>query len=144
MRVVSLLASGTEIVCALGAGEMLVGRSHECDNPEWVRRLPVCTRPAFDINQSSGDIEAGGGRGLRAHEPLYHVDADLINRLKPDLLITQVHCDVCAVTPGDVARAGCAAANQVVALSAGSVSGIYDGIRSVAHALAREQAGEEL
>ena len=49
VRIVSLLASATEIVCALGAGEMLVGRSHECDNPEWVRRLPACSDPAFDV-----------------------------------------------------------------------------------------------
>lgn len=54
MRIVSLLASGTEVVCGLGAGKDLVGRSHECDNPDWVKRLPVCTRPAF----------AGGGSGL--------------------------------------------------------------------------------
>ena len=53
MRVVSLLASGTEIVCALGAGGMLVGRSHECDNPAWVGSLPACSEPAFDISVSS-------------------------------------------------------------------------------------------
>ena len=56
MRIVSLLASATEIVCALGAGEMLVGRSHECDNPDWVRRLPSCSDPAFDVSVSSGEM----------------------------------------------------------------------------------------
>src|SRR5258706_896666 len=56
MRIVSLLASATEIVCALGAGEMLVGRSHECDNPEWVRRLPGCTGPALYVSGSNGEI----------------------------------------------------------------------------------------
>jgi iron complex transport system substrate-binding protein len=55
--IVSLLASATEIVCALGAGEMLVGRSHECDNPEWVRRLLACSDPAFDVWVSSGEID---------------------------------------------------------------------------------------
>src|SRR5262249_31615422 len=96
-------------------------------------------------NRSSRDIDAEVRRRVRANEPLYHVDADLIDRLKPDLLITQVHCDVCAVTPQDVERAGCSAlADQVVSLSAGSVAGIYDGIQSVAHALNRHQAGEEL
>lgn len=145
MRVVSLLASGTEITCALGAGEALVGRSHECDNPEWVRHLPACTRPAFDISVSSRKIDAEVRRRLKASEPLYSVEADLINRLKPDLLITQVHCDVCAVTPDDVERSGCSVlANQVVSLSAGSIAGIYDGIRRVANALGREQAGGEL
>ena len=58
MRVVSLLASGTEIVVGLGAGEWLVGRSHECDNPPWVTGLPDCTRPAFDVSMSSGQIDA--------------------------------------------------------------------------------------
>src|SRR5262252_3807599 len=102
MRVISLLASGTEIVCALGAGDSLVGRSHECDHPTWVRTLPACTRPAFDVTGSSRAIDAEVRRRLHAGEPLYHVDADLIRRLEPDLLITQVHCDVCAVTPADV------------------------------------------
>ena len=145
MRVVSLLASGTEIVCALGAGDTLVGRSHECDNPAWVRTLPACTRPAFDITVSSREIDAEVRRRLKASEPLYHVDADLIRRLEPDLLITQVHCEVCAVTPEDVARAGCSVlTDHVVALSAGSVAGIYDGIRSVANAIGRPAAGDAL
>src|SRR5436190_3158237 len=84
VRVISLLASATEIVCALGAGEMLVGRSHECDNPSWVRRLPACSSPAFDISVSSGQIDAEVRRRLRAGEPLYHVHAELIQELRPD------------------------------------------------------------
>jgi iron complex transport system substrate-binding protein len=143
MRIVSLLASGTEIVCALGAGEWLVGRSHECDNPGWVRALPACTRPAFDVDVSSGAIDAEVRRRIATGEPLYHVDTDLIRSLAPGLLITQMHCAVCAVTPDDVARAGGeTVAEQVVALSAGSVGGIYDGIRRVAAALDRAVVGE--
>lgn len=83
MRIVSLLASGTEIVCGLGAGDALVGRSHECDNPEWVKRLPCCTQPAFDIEMSSREIDAEVRRRLRAGEPLYHVDAELIEASRP-------------------------------------------------------------
>ena len=138
MRIVSLLASGTEIVCGLGAGEWLVGRSHECDNPPWVVKLPVCTRPTFDISMSSGQIDAEVRRRLKAALPLYHVDTDLINSLKPDLLITQEHCDVCAVTPADVERSGCVVASQVVALQAGNIQGIFDGIYSIGQALRRE------
>src|SRR3954465_14281411 len=104
MRIVSLLASATEIVCALGAGEMLVGRSHECDNPGWVTRLPKCSEPAFDVTVSSGEIDAEVRRRLRAGEPLYRIDTELIEALKPDLLLTQLHCEVCAITPGDVER----------------------------------------
>jgi iron complex transport system substrate-binding protein len=145
MRVISLLASGTEIVCALGAGDTLVGRSHECDHPGWVRTLPACTRPAFDVTVSSRAIDAEVRRRLHAGEPLYLVDADLLQALQPDLLITQVHCDVCAVTPDDVSRAGCAGhAAPIVSLSAGSVAGIYDGIRTIAHALHRDEAGVQL
>jgi iron complex transport system substrate-binding protein len=145
MRVISLLASGTEIICALGAGDWLVGRSHECDNPEWVRKLPACTRPAFDVEMPSGEIDAEVRRRLKAGEPLYHIDTDLIRDLRPDLLITQAHCEVCAVTPGDVERAGCGTlAAQVLALSAGTVRGIFDGMMSVAQAIGRPAAGEAL
>jgi iron complex transport system substrate-binding protein len=144
MRVVSLLASGTEIVCGLGAGEWLVGRSHECDNPSWVAGLPACTRPAFDVSVSSGEIDAEVRRRLKAGEPLYHVDTELINALEPDLLITQEHCQVCAVTPVDVKRAGCVAAGQVLALRAGNVQGILDGVFSIGRALGREQHAANL
>lgn len=145
MRVISLLASGTEIVCALGAGDALVGRSHECDNPEWVRKLPACTRPAFDVSMSSGKIDAEVRRRLKLHEPLYHVDAELIRELRPDLLITQVHCEVCAVTPDDVARVGCGIlSSQVLALSAGTVEGIFDGVMSIARGMELLPAGEDL
>lgn len=144
-RIISLLASGTEIVCALGASAHLVARSHECDNPPWVRALPSCTRPAFDTTLSSGEIDAEVRRRLHLHEPLYHVDADLIRDLHPDLLITQMHCDVCAVTPDDVARVGCnLLASQVLALGAGTVDGIFDGIRSIARSLHLQPAGEDL
>jgi iron complex transport system substrate-binding protein len=145
VRVISLLASGTEIVCALGAGDMLIGRSHECDNPDWVTRLPVCTKPAFDVSVSSAQIDAEVRRRLKAGEPLYHVDTDLIRELKPDLIITQAHCQVCAVTPDDVQRAGCGPlAQQVLALSAGSVEGIYAGVIALAEALHRPPAGTKL
>ena len=145
MRIVSLLASGTEIVCGLGAGKDLVGRSHECDNPDWIKRLPVCTWPAFDVEMSSRAINAEVSRRIRANEPLYYIDAELIARLDPDLLITQEHCDVCAVTPRDVARSGCESlAHQVLALSAGSVPGIYDGILAVGKAINRTSAASAL
>jgi iron complex transport system substrate-binding protein len=144
MRVVSLLAGGTEIVCGLGAGDSLVGRSHECDNPDWVHRLPSCTSPAFDVTVTSGQIDAEVRRRLKAGEPLYNIDTNLIRSLKPDLLITQAHCEVCAVTPGDVQRADCVIAGQVLALLGGSLAGIYEGIRNVARSMDREEAGEAL
>jgi iron complex transport system substrate-binding protein len=145
MRVVSLLASATEIVCALGAGEMLVGRSHECDNPNWVRRLPPCSSPAFDVSVSSREIDREVRRRLRSGEPLYHVDGELIRELRPDLLITQAHCEVCAVTPGDVQRTGaCALTAQQIALSASSLEDIFESIRQISQALGLEEQGKVL
>src|ERR1700677_2004527 len=95
MRIVSLLASATEIVCALGAGEMLVGRSHECDWPEWGRGLPRCSEPAFDVSGSSAAIDAEVRRRIAAGEEMYRVNGDLIRELGPDLVIAQSHCEVC-------------------------------------------------
>jgi iron complex transport system substrate-binding protein len=145
MRIVSLLSSATEIVCALGAGEMLVARSHECDNPDWVRRLPGCSEPAFDISVSSREIDTEVRRRLRSGEPLYLVHGEMIRELRPDLLITQAHCEVCAVTPGDVERSGaCALTAQQIALSASSLEGIFQSIRQIAQALGVEERGEVL
>src|SRR6266849_7652445 len=145
MRVVSLLASATEIVCALGAGEMLVGRSHECDNPDWVRRLPACSEPAFDVSVSSREIDTEVRRRLRSGEPLYHVHGELIRELHPDLLITQAHCEVCAVAPGDVQRsAACALTTQQMALSAASLEEIFQSILRISKALGLEEQGEAL
>ena len=143
MRIVSLLASATEIVCALGAGEMLVGRSHECDNPDWVRSLPACSSPAFDIAVSSGEIDAEVRRRLRSGEPLYHIHGELIRELRADLLITQSHCEVCAVTPGDVERSGaCLPAAHQVALSASNLDEIFQGILQIGQALGLEDRAE--
>jgi iron complex transport system substrate-binding protein len=145
VRIVSLLASATEIVCALDAGEMLVGRSHECDNPAWVRRLPACSEPAFDISVSSHEIDAEVRRRLRASEPLYILHSDRIRDLAPDLVITQDHCEVCAVTPGDVERSGaCGLGADQLALSASSVEGIFEGIRQAAARLGLVERGRAL
>ena len=143
MRIVSLLASATEIVCALGAGEMLVGRSHECDNPAWVRSLPACSSPAFDIAVSSGEIDAEVRRRLRSGEPLYHIHGELIRELHADVLITQSHCEVCAVTPGEVERSGaCLPAAQQVALSASNLHEVFQGILQIGQALGLEDRAE--
>jgi iron complex transport system substrate-binding protein len=145
MRVISLLASGTEIVCALGSGESLVGRSHECDNPPWVRSLPACSEPAFDVGVSSREIDAEVNRRIRSGQPLYCIHTDLIRDLAPDLVITQAHCEVCAVTPGDVERSGCDTPTaSVLALTAGSLEGVFDGIMRIAEALGKQSDGYAL
>jgi iron complex transport system substrate-binding protein len=74
MRIVSLLASGTELVVALGLGDFLVGRSHECDHPPWVKRLPALSRPTFDVTGTSAEVDARVRERLRAGAPLYEID----------------------------------------------------------------------
>src|ERR1700730_13713762 len=145
VRIVSLLASATEIVCALDAGEMLVGRSHECDNPPWVRALPACSEPAFDVSVSSNEIDAEVRRRLLAAEPLYILHSDLIRELAPDLVITQAHCEVCAVTPGDVERSGaCGLTVDQLALSASAVEDIFESVQQVAERLGLGERGRAL
>ena len=142
MRIVSLLASATEIVCALDAGASLVGRSHECDNPHWVQSLPPCSEPAFDVSVSSRSIDAEVNRRIRSGEPLYRIHTERIRALKPDVIIAQSHCEVCAVTPGDVKRSGCETlAKTVLGLSAGSLDGIFESVREIARVIGKEDVG---
>lgn len=141
VRVVSLLASATEIVCALDRGNLLVGRSHECDHPTWVRALPCCSEPAFDVTVSSEAIHAEVGRRIRAGEPLYRIDRERIVELRPDLIFAQEHCDVCAITPGDV---GCIPGARIVSLNPGSLAGVFDSILQVAEALEIPNTGRGL
>jgi iron complex transport system substrate-binding protein len=141
LRIVSLLASATEIICALGAGERLVGRSHECDNPPWVRSLPACSEPAFDISQSSSEIDREVRRRIHSGEPLYRIHSDRIRELAPDLIVAQSHCEVCAVTPGDVERNDCLGSARVLALSASTVEEIFASVLDIARALDLEERG---
>jgi iron complex transport system substrate-binding protein len=139
VRIASLLASGTELVCALGAGDELVARSHECDTPAWVTHLPPASRPAFDVSGTSAQIDARVRERLRAGQPLYEIDEALLTRLAPDVLITQTHCEVCAVTPSDLDRqAPSLCRQQVVALETGTLAAILDGFSAVARVIHRE------
>src|ERR1700726_4029569 len=97
-RVVSLIASATEIVCALGFEDQLVGRSHECDFPPSVRRLPACTEPKFNVAGSSYAIDQRVKAILQEALSVYRVHADTLNRLQPDVIVTQSQCEVCAVS----------------------------------------------
>ncbi|MGO9834145.1 MAG: ABC transporter substrate-binding protein [Polyangiaceae bacterium] len=142
MRVVSLLASATETVCELGAGDTLVGRSHECDHPAWVQRLPSLSRPSFDITGSSADIDRRVRERLATGAPLYEVDERALAALAPDVLLTQTHCEVCAVTPGNLAPELCR--QPVAALETGTLQGILDGFVEVARVLGVEDRGAAL
>src|SRR3954452_10610081 len=101
-RIVSLIASATEIVCALGFEDQLVGRSHECDYPESVKRLPVLTEPKFNVEGSSYQIDQRVKAILQEATSVYRVHADRLKELRPDVILTQSQCEVCAVSQKDV------------------------------------------
>src|SRR5438067_2357993 len=101
-RIVSLIASATEIVCALGFEDSLVGRSHECDFPPSVKRLPICTGPRFKVEGSSAEVDAHVKQILQQALSVYHVDAEKLRALRPDIIVTQTQCEVCAVSAKDV------------------------------------------
>ncbi|MFB6247948.1 MAG: cobalamin-binding protein [Salinibacter sp.] len=97
MRIVSLLPAATEWVCALGAADRLVGRSHECDYPPEIRDRPIVTAPTFDAADDSAAINDAVQKQVQAGLSLYEVDLDRLRALDPDLVVTQDQCDVCAV-----------------------------------------------
>jgi iron complex transport system substrate-binding protein len=102
LRIVSLLSSATEMLFALGLGESVVAVSHECDWPPEVAKKPRATTSAIDSSRSSGEIDLQVRTKLAAGEPLYGVDSDLIAAMRPELIVTQAQCDVCAVRLDDV------------------------------------------
>ncbi|MEO7910966.1 MAG: cobalamin-binding protein [Roseiflexaceae bacterium] len=106
MRIVSLLPSATEIVCALGLSEALVGVTHECDYPPIARSRPIVTRSLLDHSGStSEEIDHSVSQRLRDGLSLYELDYALLAQIAPDLVLTQALCEVCAVAYGDVERA---------------------------------------
>src|SRR5260370_31715952 len=137
-RIVSLIASPTEIVHALGHFESLVGRSHECDFPEAVASLPVCTRPAIPVSGDSREIDRLVKDRLRAAISVYEVFPDVLERLQPTHIITQTQCEVCAVSLKDVEAAlasGISSNPRIVPLHPNSLADVLDDIRRVAAAL---------
>jgi iron complex transport system substrate-binding protein len=146
-RIVSLIASATEIVCALGMEEHLVGRSQECDFPPSVLRLPICTEPKFDVQGSSYQIDHRVKGILQEGLSVYRVDADRLRQLRPDVIITQTQCEVCAVSQRDVEEAVCQWLDdrpQIVPLAPHALTDVWDDIRRVAQALDILQRGEDL
>ena len=137
-RVISLLPAATEIVASLGMLDSLVGVSHECDYPEEVNRKPRVTRCEIDESGlPSAEVDRWVHERLRASGTLYTMDEDLVRRLRPDAILTQRLCDVCAVAYGTVARfAGTLPGPpRVVNLEPSSLADILQDIRAVGEAL---------
>ena len=105
MRIVSLLPSATEILFAIGAGDEVVGVTHECDYPPPARQLPRLTAAAGPVLESSAEIDRHVRQSVHAGSSLYLLDAALLQRLAPDLIVTQELCAVCAVSYDIVAGA---------------------------------------
>lgn len=104
-RVVSLLPAATEFVCALGARGRLVGRSHECDFPEPIRTLPSLTAPGIDPMTSGAAIDVAVKEKSESGQPLFRLDAKRLRELRPDLILTQAQCAVCAISEEDLRAA---------------------------------------
>jgi iron complex transport system substrate-binding protein len=136
MRIVSLLPSATEIVCELGLGDQLVGVTHECDYPPFVRKLPKVTRTSIPHDASSQDIDARVRERLKTQRALYTLDLPTLERLQPELIITQALCDVCAVAEAEVSGAACRLPGQpkVVNLEPMRLAEVFDCLRLVGDA----------
>jgi iron complex transport system substrate-binding protein len=105
MRVATLLPSATEIVCAVGAQNELVGISHECDYPPGVERLSVLTRPRKALPRRSSDIDREVREILRDALAVYEIELERLRAARPDVVVTQDLCNVCAVSIDDVRQA---------------------------------------
>src|SRR5688572_21328171 len=101
-RIVSLIPSATEILCALGSRERLVGVSHECDYPPDVRGLPVLSQPKVDPGRPSAELDRGVRTLVEQGLSVYRVKVEDLAALRPDLIVTQHQCEVCAVSLSDV------------------------------------------
>lgn len=146
-RIVSLIASATEIVSALGFEAQLVGRSHECDFPTGVNRLPVCTSPKFAVEGLSYEIDQRVKAVLQESLSVYRVDADLLERLQPTHVITQSQCEVCAVSLKDVEQAVCQFTGSrpaLVSLEPNSLADVWADIRRVGVSLDAGERAEDL
>ena len=146
LRVLSLLSAATEIVYRLGCDHLLVGRSHGCDDPPLATTLPVATAPRIDPNAPSAQIDEAVRAQSVAGGPVYHIHADLVKRLRPDVVITQEQCRICAVTPEDV-TAACALSPgliKLVTIKPITLDDVLGDVTTIAAALGVPERGERL
>lgn len=147
MRIVSLLPSATEIVCSLGLEESLVGITHECDHPEAIRDRPVLTAAKIEARgKTSREIDHAVASSLSGHEGIYTLDEERLAALKPDLVLTQELCDVCAVSYKEVKKAARVldAHSKVVSLEPTTVEEIFGNVLTVGELSGRKERAESL
>ncbi len=146
-RIASLLASGTEIAAALGAAGDLIGVSHECDYPSSIRALPVLTKAKVNPHLPSNEIHRDVQTVMLTALSLYDVDSEKLEALKPDVIITQEQCKVCAVSLDDVRQTISKLVRQqvdIVSLNPTCLDEIFQDVRRVAEALGKSKDGEQL
>jgi iron complex transport system substrate-binding protein len=146
-RIVSLLPAATEIAAALGLMDDVVGVSHECDFPEQANAKPRVTRcPVHSAGLTSREVDDWVRRALRNNGTIYTIDEQLVRKLRPDVILTQKLCDVCAVGYGTVARLAetLPGPTELVNLEPSSLSDIFDDIRRVAKACGVTKRVEKL
>jgi len=147
MRILSLLPSATEIVSALGYGDQLVGRSHECDHPASVRDLPICSRPRIRVDTSSSEIDRSVKAIVSKGLSVYEIDEETLRALAPDVIVTQTQCEVCAVSERDVKQAVDAwldGQGEIVSLNPNRLEDVWADINRVATALGNRANGENV
>ena len=146
-RVLSLLSSTTEIIYALGCGDRLVGRSHECDYPEEVSELPICTIPKFNVDGTSREVDDEVKSLVQSALSIYYINEKLLKELKPDIIFTQSQCEVCAVSVSDVENALkniTGLSSRVISVEPNSVEDIVNDILTIAEILNVRKKGKEL
>lgn len=146
-RIVSLLPSATEIVAALDAADALVGRSHECDFPGAVARLPACTALKRPLLGDSAAIHHDITDLIEQALGIYRVDAEILRALQPDVIITQSQCDVCAVSENDLRGAlaeWLGTAPHVISLTPATIAEVGGSFRAIAAAIGRAAEGDAL
>lgn len=144
MRIASLVPSTTEIVAALGLAGDLVARTHECDYPFEVERVPAVTRDLLPPGLTPAEVDAAVLSSVRDHHTIYALDADALHAQQPDIVLTQSTCAVCAVDRATVADACSMGDAQVLSYDPTTLADVLDGISLVAKALDADDAGHRL
>ncbi|MEM8983648.1 MAG: cobalamin-binding protein [Pseudomonadota bacterium] len=146
MRIVTLLPSATEIVAALGAESDLVGISHSCDYPSTIANLPQVTSTTLPVSASSAAIDAAVREELSSEQSLYQLDIATLAALRPDVIVSQRLCDVCAVATGHVveALAQLPTKPMLVDLSPMRLADIFADVHAVGRAIGRESEAAQL